>query len=136
MIIKTGTSRTSGTSISKKCFKLAPPTKSMLIIVTPTQIVIDMFGSIIMRRHMSEPAKIVGKIPRKLLTFLLACDKLAEANKTNPNFAISLGCKVKNPRFIHLFAPYTFTPICGMKTSARSTADNMIETHFSFFSFS
>ena len=54
-----------GISISTACFMRIPAAKSIVIIRVATHIVIDMFGSRIIRRHVAKPKSKTGKIPKK-----------------------------------------------------------------------
>ena len=94
-----------GTPSAKRCFIFAPPTKSINIKVAPTHIVIDIFGSNIIRTHIRPPATKTGIKVLNLCIFPLFFAKYPAQNSTSPNFANSLGCIVKEPNPIQRVAP-------------------------------
>lgn len=94
-----------GMDKSKKCFKLAPPTKSITTIKRAMQIVMDIFGSKIMSTQKIAPTTKTGSSPLNDFIFSLDFESTLAAKIINEIFASSDGWKVINPRLIHLVAP-------------------------------
>ena len=132
--ISAGIAKTAGASTAANFFVLSPPTYNITSITAPKHTVIDIFGSKIIKIHEKTPKNRI--FSNVFVLFTLSSAQTAAANITKPNFAYSDGCIVKNPRFIHRFAPKLSTPSFGTNTRASKIRLEIITGYFAFFSFS
>lgn len=104
-IINRTTTAIAGITIIKKCLALAPPIKSITTIKHAMQIVIDIFGSIIISKQFKTPTNNTGKIPLNDLTDSVLFESNPAEKIIKANFAISDGWNVITLKLIQRVAP-------------------------------
>ena len=103
--IKATTAKIAGNIKRTKCLSFAPPIKSIETTKSATQIVMDIFGSSIIKKATIPPSARIEIMDLKDLIFSLLFDRSDAEMTIKENFAISDGWKVMNFKFIHLVAP-------------------------------